>query len=149
MLSSTQAKVKHIILLTDGANNAGNIDPLTAALAIESLGIKVYTIGAGRPGIVQIPQRTPFGTRIVRYRSDLDEEVLSEIAATTGGQYFRAENAAGLEQIYEEINLLEKSELEVRVFKRYQEQAVWLLLPALFILFSELALRNTLLRRLP
>ncbi len=149
MLRESTTKSKVIILLTDGANNAGNIDPLTAALAIESLGIKVYTIGAGRPGIVQIPQRTRFGTRIVRYRSDLDEEVLSEIAATTGGQYFRAENAAGLEQIYEEINLLEKSELEVRVFKRYQEQAVWLLLPALFILFSELALRNTLLRRLP
>ena len=149
MLRESTAESKVIILLTDGANNAGNIDPLTAALAIEALGIKVYAIGAGRPGIVQIPQRTRFGTRIVRYRSDLDEEVLTEIANMTGGRYFRAENAAGLEEIYEEINLLEKSELDVRLFTRYQELAIWLLLPALMMLFGELALRNTLLRKLP
>lgn len=149
MLRGSTAESKVIILLTDGANNAGSIDPLTAALAIESLGIKVYAIGAGRPGIVQIPQRTRFGTRIVRYRSDLDEEVLTEIANTTGGRYFRAEDSDGLEAIYEEINRLEKSELDVRVFTRYQELAIWLLLPALMMLFGELALRNTLLRRLP
>ena len=149
MLRESTAKSKVIILLTDGANNAGNIDPLTAALAIEALGIKVYAIGAGRPGIVQIPQRTRFGTRIVRYRSDLDEDVLTEIANTTGGRYFRAEDAAGLEAIYEEINQLEKSELDVRVFTRYQELAIWLLLPALAMLLGELALRNTILRKLP
>lgn len=149
MLRESTAESKVIILLTDGANNAGNIDPITAALAIEALGIKVYAIGAGRPGIVQIPQRTRFGTRIVRYHSDLDEEVLTKIASTTGGQYFHAENAAGLEQIYEEINRLEKSELDVQVFTRYEEKAIWLLLPALVMLLGELALRNTLLRRLP
>jgi Ca-activated chloride channel family protein len=94
-------------------------------------------------------QRTRFGTRIVQHESDLDEDTLTQIAETTGGRYFRAEDTAGLQQIYEAINALEKSQIETRVYTRYRELAVWLLAPALVLLLLELLLRNTVLRRIP
>ena len=150
MLKDSKAKSKVIILLTDGVNNAGQIDPLTAAEAAKTLGIKVYTIGMGRPGQVPVPVTDMFGQQTVAYQeSALDEDVLQKIAQTTGGKYYRAEDTAGLKQIYDEINNLEKSKIEIQRYTRYRELAVWVLLPALFILLLEALLRKTFFRRLP
>ena len=149
MLKDSEAESRVIILLTDGANNTGFIDPGTAALAVKALGIKVYTIGAGRPGLVAVPQRTRFGVRIVRQQSDLDEETLQEIATTTGGRYFRAEDSEGLRRTYEEINQLEKSKIEVSQYTKYTELAGWLLGPAIALMLLELLARNTIFRRIP
>jgi Ca-activated chloride channel family protein len=150
MLKDSDAKSKVIVLLTDGVNNAGEIDPLTAAQAVEALGIKVYTIGMGRPGQVPVPVVDLFGReQIVYQESELDEATLQQIAETTGGQYFRAEDTKCLKQIYEEIDGLEKSQVEVERFTRYQELMGWLLIPALGLVVTEMALRKTLLRKLP
>lgn len=150
MLKDSDAKSKVVILLTDGVNNDGQIDPLTAAEAVEALGIKVYTIGMGRPGQVPVPVQDVFGRETISYQeSQLDEITLQEIAEITGGRYFRAEDTAGLKQIYDEINSLEKSQVEVERFTRYRELMGWLLLPALGLFMSELLLRKTVFRKLP
>jgi Ca-activated chloride channel family protein len=150
MLKDSDASSKVVILLTDGVNNAGQIDPLTAAEAANSLGIKVYTIGMGRPGQVPVPTVNIFGReRIVYQESILDEVTLQEIAATTGGRYFRAEDTEGLKQIYNEINDMEKSQIEMHSYTRYRELAPWLLVPALALLVGEMVLRRTVFRKLP
>jgi Ca-activated chloride channel family protein len=150
MLTNSDAESKVIILLTDGVNNSGQIDPLTAAEAAKALGIKVYTIGAGRPGQVPVPVQSMFGGEDIVYQeSQLDEETLQQVADLTGGQYFRAEDSDGLKAIYDEINSLEKSQVEVQVYNQYHELAGFLLLPAAFIFLSEMALRNTLFRKIP
>ena len=150
MLKDSSAKSRVIILLTDGVNNAGEIDPLTAAQAAEALGLRVYTIGMGRPGEVPVPVVDLFGREQIVYReSDLDEATLQAIADTTGGRYFRAEDTAGLQEIYDEIDSLETSQVEVERFTRYQELMGWLLLPALGLFLTEMALRKTVLRSLP
>jgi len=150
MLKDSDAKSKVIILLTDGVHNAGEIDPLTAAEAAEALGIKVYTIGMGRPGQVAIPVQDAFGgEQIIYEESSLDEGMLQQIAEMTGGRYYRAEDTGGLKQIYEEIDGLEKSQVEVERHTRYQELMAWLLIPALGLVVSEMALRKTAFRTLP
>jgi Ca-activated chloride channel family protein len=149
MLVNSDAESKVIVLLTDGVNNAGQIDPLTAAEAAKVLGIKVYTIGAARPGQVPVPVQGLFGDQIVYQESALDEETLRQVADITGGQYFRAEDTAGLMAIYDEINSLEKSQVEIQVYNQYYELFGWLLVPALIIFVLELALRNTTLRKVP
>lgn len=150
MLANSDAESKIIILLTDGVNNSGEIDPLTAAEAANALGIKVYTIGAARPGQVPVPVPSLFGgTQIVQQESVLDEETLRQVADITGGQYYRAEDTAGLKAIYEEINNLEKTQVEVQVFNQYHELAGWLLVPALLLFLSEVTLRNTTFRTIP
>jgi len=150
MLKDSDAKSKVIILLTDGVHNAGEIDPLTAAEAAEALGIKVYTIGMGRPGQVPVPVSDAFGNEQVIYQeSTLDEGMLQQIAEMTGGRYYRAEDTGGLKQIYEEIDGLEKSQVEVERHTRYQELMAWLLIPALGLVVSEMALRKTAFRTLP
>lgn len=149
-LANSEARSKVIILLTDGVNNSGQIDPLTAAEAAKALGIKVYTIGAARPGQVPVPVPGIFGgQQIVYQESVLDEETLRQVADITGGQYFRAEDTTGLQAIYDEINSLEKSQIEVQVYNHYTELAVWFLLPALLLLLAEMVLRHTLFRKLP
>jgi Ca-activated chloride channel family protein len=150
MLKDSDAKSKVVILLTDGVNNSGEIDPLTAAEAAEALGIKVYTIGMGRPGQVPVPLVDSFGReQIVYQESTLDEVTLQQIAETTGAKYYRAEDTGNLRQIYDEIDSLEKSQVEVERFTRYQELMAWLLIPALGLILSEAALRKTVLRKLP
>jgi Ca-activated chloride channel family protein len=150
MLINSEAESKVIILLTDGVNNAGQIDPLTAAEAAKALGIRVYTIGAARPGQVPVPVQTLLGgTDIVYQESVLDEQILQQVADITGGRYYRAEDTTGLEAIYDEINQLEKSSVEVQVFNQYTELAGYLLVPALFILMLELVLRKTIFRSNP
>jgi len=149
MLQESDAKSRVIILLTDGVNNAGQIDPLTAAQAAQALDVKVYTIGMGKPGQVPFPVDTIFGRRTQMIESEIDEETLQAIAETTGALYFRATNTEGLQQIYAQISELEKSEVEVQIFTRYKELSAWVLLPALGLLLLELLLRHTIFRTLP
>lgn len=146
MLRDSDVKSRVIILLTDGANNSGQIDPLTAAEIAKALDIRVYTIGAARPG----PAALPFPDGRIEYRdSEIDEETLQEIADITGGLYFRAEDVRGLQEIYNTINDLERSQVEVRTFTRYTELAVWFVLPAVVLLILEIVLRRTILRKIP
>ena len=146
MLRDSEAKSRIMVLLTDGANNSGQIDPLTAAQIAKTLGIRVYTIGAARPGAAPLP----FPDGHIEYRdSEIDEETLKKIADITGGLYFRAEDTAGLRQIYDTINKLERSQVEVRTFTRYTELSAWLMLPAGALLAVEMLLRRTLFRVIP
>ena len=149
MLKDSTAKSKVIILLTDGVNNSGQIDPLTAAEAAKALDIKVYTIGAGRPGQVPMPRQTSLDKQVVMVDSEIDEITLQAIAKKTGGLYFRAEDGAGLQKIYAQINQLEKSQVEIHTYQRYSELADWLVVPALALLLLELGLRLTVLRKIP
>ncbi len=147
MLANSDAESKVVILLTDGVNNSGQIDPLSAAEAAKALGIKVYTIGAARPGQVPVPVQ---GTsQIVYQESTLDEGTLMQVADITGGMYFRAEDTSGLREIYNEINAMEKSTVEVQVFNHYTELAVIFLVPAVLIILLEILLRNTIFRTNP
>lgn len=141
---------KVIVLLTDGRNNRGEIDPKTAAELAQTFNIKVYTIGAGSQGTAPYPVDDPmFGRRQVQIQVDVDEAVLKEVAQMTGGRYFRATDRESLEQIYEEIDQLEKTEIEVTEFTRYSELFHFPLGLALLLLFSEVILSNTWLRRIP
>lgn len=146
MLRDSDADSRVIILLTDGANNSGDIDPLVAAEIARALNIRVYTIGAARPG----PAALPFPSGEIQYRdSEIDEETLRQIADITGGLYFRATDTEGLQQIYDRINELERSKIEVRTFTRYTELAYWFILPAVGLLGLEILLKQTLLRTIP
>lgn len=146
MLRDSDAKSRVIVLLTDGANNSGQIDPTTAAEIAKALDIRVYTIGAARPG----PAPLPFPDGHIEYRdSEIDEETLQQIADMTGGLYFRAEDEQGLREIYETINELERSQVEVRTFTRYTELATWLMVPAGLLLAVEMLLRRTIFRTIP
>ena len=149
MLKDSESVSKIVVLLTDGVNNKGNVDPLTAAIAANALGIKVYTIGMGDPDGVLTNRRGIFGDQLVIQRFELDEETLREIADTTGGRYFRATDTEDLRQIYDEINKLEKSEIEVRQFTRYRELAGWFLAPVPLLLLLELLAGITFFRTLP
>ena len=144
MLKDSESTSRVIVLLTDGVNNRGAIDPLTAALAAKALGIKVYTIGMGRPdGLFSTLRGRTFR------QFNLDEDTLREIAATTGGRYFRATDTQGLREIYDEINTLEKSEVEVLQFTRFRELSVWFLAPVPLLLLLGLVAGATYFRRLP
>lgn len=150
MLKDSEAQSKVVILLTDGVNNSGQIDPLTAANAAAALGVKIYTIGAAREGQVPVPMQDIFGREQIVYQdSILDEEALRQIADSTGGLYFRAEDTAGLQQIYDNINELEKSEISMTNFTQYQELAGFVLAPSLGIFVLEMLLRQTVFRKIP
>lgn len=149
-LREIQSKSKIVILMTDGQNNAGKVPPITAAEAAQTLGVKVYTIGIGSRGTAPEPYVDVFGVR--RYRRvqvDIDEETLQKIAGRTGGKYYRADDAAKLRQIYDEIDQLEKTEVEMKKYQRYRELFAWFAGPALALVLIELALANTVMRRLP
>jgi Ca-activated chloride channel family protein len=149
-LESSDAKSKVIILLTDGQSNAGRISPETAADAARALGVKVYTIGAGTRGLAPYPGRDFFGNTVYQpVQVDIDEETLTRIAETTGGKYFRATDTASLQQIYDSIDQLERTEFEAPKFYDWRELYPWFLLPALLLLCLEVGLANTVLRRLP
>lgn len=149
-LKATAARSKVIVLLTDGVNNAGTIDPVTAAQAAVSFGIKIYTIGAASPeGGYMTVQDPVFGTQRVKVADSLDEVTLTRIAEETGGKYFRATNARGLRQIFGEIDQMEKTDIKVRKFTEYLERFEWLLLPALLLAGLELALGQIVLRGIP
>ncbi|MGQ1786617.1 MULTISPECIES: vWA domain-containing protein [unclassified Saccharicrinis] len=148
-IKDSEAKSKVIILLTDGVNNRGEIAPLTAAEIAKTFGIRVYTIGVGTKGIAQRPVQTPYGTRLVEEEVKIDEEMMQEISNITDGQYFRATNKNGLKKIYEEIDQLEKTKIEVKEYtKRSEEYMLWAILAAVFMLL-EVLLKSTVLRNLP
>lgn len=149
-LKDSKANSKVIILLTDGENNAGEIDPVTAAQVASTFNIRVYTIGAGTKGTAMVPIDDPFfGKRYVPVKVNIDEELLTRIATLTGGKYFRATSTNKLRDIYAEIGELEKTKIEVKEFTRYEELFVNFILAALALLLLELVLANTWLRKIP
>ena len=143
MLKDSTSESKLVTLITDGVNNAGQLDPITVATASEALGIKLYTVGVGtnQPGGSEEDGSSQ--------ESPLDEETLREIANITDAKFYLATDTEGLRDIYAEINALEKSEVEVLVFTRYREVLAWLLAPALALLLLDLVLSQTVFRRLP
>lgn len=141
---------KVMVLLTDGDNNAGRIMPLTAAEAAQALGIRIYTVGAGSHGPVPFPFEDTFGRTVYRnVNMDFDEKVLQEIAALTGGEYFRATDTASLERIFTSIDDLETTEAEVRTLTLYRDLFPWFLLAGFGFLSLEILLSQTFWRRLP
>lgn len=149
-LRELQSKSKIVILMTDGQNNAGKVPPLTAAEAAQALGVKVYTIGVGTRGTAPFPVRQ-FG-QFLGYRNvqvDIDEDTLKAIAAKTGGKYFRADSTGTLQKIYDEIDRLEKSEVEVKKYVNVKELFPWALVPGVFLLLLGIVLDQTVWRRLP
>ncbi|MCU0841489.1 MAG: VWA domain-containing protein [Thiobacillaceae bacterium] len=139
-----------VILVTDGRGNAGATSPQLAAAAARTLGIRVHAIGIGSRGEAVIPVEDPLGgIAYRRVRADLDEAVLREIAATTGGAYFRADDGGGLARVFREIDRLEKRPIEQTVRFAYGELFPRLVLAMLVLLAAELTLRATLLRTLP
>lgn len=148
-LKDSPGKSKVVILLTDGVNNRGGIAPVTAAELAKTYGIRVYTIGVGTYGEAPYPVQTPFGVQLQQVAVEIDEAVLKQIAATTGGQYFRATDNNKLKQIYQEIDQLEKSKIEVKHFSKKQEQYFWFALIGMLLLIAEGILRYTILRKIP
>lgn len=140
-LRNSQAKSKVMILLSDGSNNAGELDPLTAAEMASQFDIKIYTIGAGtNQSVTYIPNRGYI-------QNEVDEETLRAIARQTNGKYFRANNVGRLKTIYDEIDKLERSEIEVKEYTRYEELYGWLLIPAVVLGLWYEALNRSIFRR--
>ena len=149
-LRDQKAKSKIIVLLTDGANNAGKITPLAAAEAAHALGIKIYTIGAGSDDVAKFPIRDVFGR--ITYTTipvDIDNDALKKIADIGGGQFFRAADYDALKHVYEEINKLETSKVAIKHFQHVKEYFVWAIYPGLLFLGLEIALAHTRWRRIP
>ncbi len=148
-LRSSTSKSKVIILLTDGENNGGLIDPSTAKEIAKSLRVKVYTIGVGTEGFAPVPVQTPEGIVMQKEQVNIDEKLLTQIAGETGGKYFRAKDNESLKNIYAEIDKLEKSKIEVSSLHRYTEKFIPLALAAVALLTLEMLLRFTVFRKFP
>lgn len=149
-LKDSEAESKVIILLTDGQNNRGEIDPTTAGEVAAAMGARVYTIGVGSRGSAPYTVQRPFGgQRRVQMPVEIDEDMLQTVAESTGGRYFRATDKQALQTIYEEIGQLETSEIEEEVYTDRQERYASFLGPALLLVLLELLLRTTRLRRFP
>jgi Ca-activated chloride channel family protein len=145
-LRDSKAISKVIILLTDGVNNAGSVDPMTAAEIARVFGVRVYTIGVGSYGTAPYPVQTPFGIQLRDMKVDIDEALLKQIADLTGGIYYRATSNQKLESIYKEIDALEKSKIDVTEFSRKHEEFLPLLILAFILLLTEFLLKQTILR---
>jgi len=149
-LRAVKSKSKIIILMTDGQNNAGKVDPITAAEAAQALGVKIYTIGVGMRGQAPMPFRDAFGRKVYQMQPvDIDEDTLQKIADLTGGKYYRADNAERFRQIYAEIDKLEKTEAVINKFAQFDELFPWFVACGLALLLVEVALGQTVFRRLP
>jgi Ca-activated chloride channel family protein len=149
-LQASSATSKVVILLTDGRSNRGEIGPVTAAQMAQALGVRVYTIGAGSQGTARMPVADPLrGASYVNVQVDIDEVSLQEIAELTGGQYFRATDTESLAQIWEQIDELETTEIEVQNYTQYEERFGLVLMFGFLMLGLELGLSSTVLRRLP
>lgn len=148
-LKDSEVKSKVIILLTDGINNAGEVNPVSAAQIAKTFGIRIYTIGVGTRGEAPYPVQTPFGLRYQMVPVEIDENVLKEVASTTDGQYFRATNNKTLGQIYSEIDKMEKTRVEVTSYRNAKELFYSWLLGGFALIFMEVGLSRTLFRRLP
>ena len=145
-LKDSDAISKVIILLTDGMNNSGSVDPYTAAEMAKLFGIRVYTIGVGSYGTAPYPVQTPFGTQIQQMKVEIDEKLLQNIANSTDGKYFRATSTQKLDEVYQEIDKLERSKIEVTEFSRLHEEFYPLVAWALALLLLEFLLRKTIFR---
>ena len=145
-MKDSETKSKVIILLTDGSNNRGDIDPQTAAEIAKTYGIRVYTIGVGSYGQARVPVQTPIGKQYITMDNEFDETTLRSIAETTGGQYFRAKDNTSLKAIYDQIDQLEKTKLRVREFSKHTENFMPFLYAALICLLLELIIRYFVLR---
>lgn len=148
-LKDSQAKSKVVILLTDGSNNRGEISPLTAAEIAKSFGVRVYTVGVGSNGTAPYPIDTPMGVQYLHQKVEIDEATLRQIATISGGQYFRATDNSRLYEVYDEIDQLEKTKLNVKEFSRKEEEYHSYALVALICVLLELLLRHTILKRIP
>jgi Ca-activated chloride channel family protein len=148
-LKDSKAKSKVIILLTDGVNNAGEVDPLTAAQIAKTFGIRIYAIGVGTIGEAPYPFQTPYGIRYQMVPVEIDEGVLKQIASGTNGKYFRATNNKKLEDIYKEIDKLEKSKVEITSYRNAKELFYGWLGGGLFLLIFEIGLARTIFRKIP
>ena len=150
-LRESDSKSKVVILLTDGVNNRGQIAPLTAAQIAAEQGIKVYTIGVGTRGEAPYPVFDDNGNvvRTVMMKSEIDEKIMREIASATGGEYFRATDKQALKAIYDQINTLEKSRVEVDEYTIFHEEFFLYVIIALMALFAEFILRSLILKRIP
>jgi Ca-activated chloride channel homolog len=148
-LKDSKAKSKVMILLTDGVNNRGEIDPITAARIAATYGIRIYTVGVGAQGEAPYPVQTPFGIRRQMIPVDLDEKVLTQVADMTGGKYYRATDNRKLKAIYKEIDQLERTKIEVTAYKRYSELFGGWLIAGLLTFVLEIGLTSTLLRKNP
>ena len=132
-LRESEAKSKTIILLSDGSNNQGELDPVTAAELAEKFDIKIYTVAAGTRGLAPYPVTDAWGRQVIqKVQVDVDEESLKEIAEITGGQFFRATDNQSLKKVYEEIDTLERTEIEVTEYQNYTELYSWFTIPAAF-----------------
>ena len=148
-LRSSKAKSKVVILLTDGVNNGGLIDPATALEIAKAFKVKVYTIGVGTDGYAPTPVSTPLGIVMQNEKVAIDEKLLKNIADQTGGKYYRATDNASLQNIYNSIDHLEKSKVEITSFHRFTEKYYPLIFAAMILLFLEITLRFTVLRKFP
>ena len=148
-MKDSDAKSRVVILLTDGVNNRGEISPQMAAEIAKTYGIRVYTIGVGKEGMAPYPVMTPWGVEVQNVKVEIDEALLSEIAESTGGRYFRATDNTKLAEIYSEINKMEKARTTIDSFPIYKELYGSLALLALLLLMAELMLKWFVIRRLP
>jgi Ca-activated chloride channel family protein len=149
-LKDAKGKSKVVILLTDGRNNRGQIDPLTSARLAQALGIKVYSIGVGKEGEAPYPIDDPLmGRRYIMVSADIDEDTLREVAGATRGQYFRATDARSLRSIFEQIDRMERTEIRVRGYTRQSERFALFLYPGALLIGLDLLLGATLLKRIP
>jgi Ca-activated chloride channel family protein len=148
-LKESTAKSKVMILLTDGVNNRGEIDPITASKIAATYNIRVYTVGVGAQGEAPYPVETPFGIQRRLVPVDLDEKTLTAVADMTGGKYYRATDNRKLRAIYKEIDQLERSKIEVTAYKRYTELFYGWLGAGLLVVLLEVGLAGTVLRKIP
>ena len=149
-LEDVKSKSNIIILLTDGESNSGELSPQIATELAAQKGIKIYTVGVGTRGQVPFLIKDPvFGERYVLQQVDIDEDTLKDIATKAGGMYFKAENTEGLQQIYNTIDTLEKTEVKIKTFAEYNELYRYLLIPAFILLGAWIVLSHTRFMRVP
>jgi Ca-activated chloride channel family protein len=148
-LKESQAISKVIILLTDGQNNAGSLAPLSAAEIAKIYGIRIYTIGVGTMGFAPYPVQTPFGIQYQNVEVKIDEDLLQKVANMTDGKYYRATDNTRLREVYQEIDRLEKSKIDVTEFRKKHEEFHGLVILALILLALETLSRLTLFRSIP
>lgn len=148
-LKESKAKSKVIILLTDGTNNKGDISPLTAAEIAKSFGIRVYTIGVGTNGMAPYPYPVGGSIQYVNMPVEIDEKTLTQIAGITDGDYFRATSNSKLKEVYDEIDKLEKTKLNIKEYSKREEEYQWFALAAFLCILLEIILRNSILKKIP
>ena len=148
-VKDAKTKSKVVVLITDGVNNSGAIPPSTAGEIAKAFDVRVYSIGVGTKGMAPYPFKTPFGIQYQNMEVQIDETLLTQVAQNTDGKYFRATGNKALENVFREIDRLEKSKIEVTEFNRYTEEYLPFALIAFALIFCELILRYTLLKSLP